>query len=91
MAKKGGPGCVRRWWQIRWQRQRSGKTIRGEDVGKFGEKVGDTFWGGEEISLERRRRRRRRAKKTFWLATFKRRLCWQRKFAPRIGMETGAS
>ena len=29
--------------------------------------------------------------KTLWLAMSRRRLCWQRKFAPRIGTETGAS
>ena len=37
-------------------RRRSGKTIGGEDIGKFREKV------GEEISLERRRKRRNRGK-----------------------------
>ena len=43
--------------------------------------------GGEEV----RHKEGEELKKTFWLATSKRRLCWQRKFAPRIGMETGAS
>ena len=43
-------------------RRRSCETIRGEDVGKFREKVGDTLRGREEISSERRIRRWRRGK-----------------------------
>ena len=31
-------------------RRRSFKTIRGEYVRKFREKIGDILWGGEEIS-----------------------------------------
>ena len=43
-------------------RWRSCKTVRGEDFGKFREKVGDTLLGGEESSSERRRQWRRRGK-----------------------------
>ena len=43
-------------------RRRSGETIGGEDVGKFGEKVGDTLRGRWKISSERSRRRRIRGK-----------------------------
>ena len=43
-------------------RGRSCKTIGGEDVGKLREKVGETLWGGEEISSKRRRRQRIRGK-----------------------------
>ena len=34
-------------------RQRSCKTIRGEDIRKLGEEVGDALWGGEDLGTER--------------------------------------
>ena len=71
---------------VRWE---SCKTIRGEDVRKFEEKVGDTLWGRGRVARrekdaeeERKRCRgeevrhteRKELLKTFWLATSKRRL-----------------
>ena len=82
MAKTGGPGCVRRWWEIWWQggaavkaseERMSGNSERRSEI-HFGAET-KVAWrendgGGKEVSVTEGEE----LLKTFWLATSRRRL-----------------